>query len=568
MVYALRVYLRHQNTCMEQKAYWNKWLDKWFYVLVLVGIAINATGLFITILDSDGTLYASIAKTIAQTGDFVNLKVQGKDWLDKPHFPFWMAAISYKIFGINTFAYKFPALLFWAMGLVYTYRLALSIYGKGVARIAALIYVTAAHLVISNNDVRAEPYLTGLIIGSIYHYYKATSSKIGFHLLVGSLWAACAIMTKGPFVLITIAAGFVVDWAIKGEWRQFFHYRWLLAIVLVAIFIIPELYCLYAQFDLHPEKTVFDRTGVSGIRFFFWDSQFGRFFNTGPIKGSGDPFFYFHTLLWAFLPWSLLLYTAIFWKIRNAGNRTMPREFITLGAAGATFIVFSLSKFQLPHYSNILFPFFAILTAQYLYEIRKEKAMNIIKWVQHTICVLVLLIIIALIIFYQPPHLTGIIIWLVVVMLFTLLLFRKNNISNVIGRSFLAVVGVYGFLNIFFYPAIMEYQSGSKAAFYSNAHFTGKPATMFHNNSYSYTFYSTAPVYFWSDEELQQQAAKHPVIVYTAAGNIDTLVKQGYHVSPVTTFPEFHASQLTGTFINHATRSRELKDFVVTEISR
>ena len=46
-------------------------------------------------------------------------------------------------------------------------------------------------------------------------------------------------------------------------------------------------------------------TSVSGIRFFFWDSQFGRFFNTGPIKGSGDPFFYFHTpVSYTHLNWS------------------------------------------------------------------------------------------------------------------------------------------------------------------------------------------------------------------------------------------------------------------------
>src|SRR5882757_740053 len=95
---------------------WKDWLNKHFRWLLLLGILTNITGLFVTILEPDGALYATIAKTIAQTGDFINLKVGGKDWLDKPHFPFWMAALSFKIFGINGFAYKLPALLFWAIG--------------------------------------------------------------------------------------------------------------------------------------------------------------------------------------------------------------------------------------------------------------------------------------------------------------------------------------------------------------------------------------------------------------------------------------------------------------------
>src|SRR5579863_964796 len=176
---------------------WETWLQKWFVPLLIPAILVNAGGLFIPILEPDGSLYATIAKTMARTGDFINLRVDGRDWLDKPHFPFWMAALSFRLLGMNAFAYKFPALLFWAAGAWYTWRLALSLYGKPVAQLATLIYVSAAHLVISNNDVRAEPYLTGLIIGAVYHFYKASripasrsprgrSIRPWLHLLAGS----------------------------------------------------------------------------------------------------------------------------------------------------------------------------------------------------------------------------------------------------------------------------------------------------------------------------------------------------------------------------------------------
>src|SRR5205807_5464041 len=134
-----------------------------------------------------------------------------------------------RVFGINSFAYKLPALLFWAAGGWYVYRLAMEprdakgipAEGRSAARLSVLLYVSAAHLVISNNDVRAEPYLTGLVIGSVFHFYRVSRMQMGKglsgHLVAGSFLAACAVMTKGPFVLITISAGLLLDWVVRKE---------------------------------------------------------------------------------------------------------------------------------------------------------------------------------------------------------------------------------------------------------------------------------------------------------------------------------------------------------------
>ena len=85
--------------------------NKTFLFLVALIILLNFTGLFNEILEPDGTLYALLAKQMVITGDWVNLYSFGQDWLDKPHLPFWLAAISFKLFGINSFAYKFPSFI-------------------------------------------------------------------------------------------------------------------------------------------------------------------------------------------------------------------------------------------------------------------------------------------------------------------------------------------------------------------------------------------------------------------------------------------------------------------------
>ncbi|HET6254116.1 MAG TPA: glycosyltransferase family 39 protein [Puia sp.] len=546
------------------KAEWETWLQKWFVPLLIAAILVNAGGLLIPILEPDGALYATIAKTIARSGNFTDLFADGKDWLDKPHFPFWMAAISMRIFGINGFAYKFPALLFWGAGAWYTWRLALSLYGKPVAQLSALIYVSAAHLVISNNDVRAEPYLTGLIIGAVYHFYKTSRSiRPWLHLVAGSVLSAAALMTKGPFVLLTIWAGFIFDWIIGREWSQFRNPRWWAAVLLTAVFTFPELYCLYVQFDLHPEKVVFGRTHVSGIRFFFWDSQFGRFFNTGPIKGSGDPFFYFHTLLWAFLPWSLLLYAAVIQRCRGL-RRSLPGDWICGGAVLASFILFSLSRFQLPHYLNILFPFFAILTGCWLYNVRRKGAQQFVRIAQGVINIVMPALLLVLAGFFQfrqePLLLTGI----AVLSLLPFLLFRGAVLPVSIARSFWLALLVFSFVNFVLYPAILHYQAGTQAGRWIERHEPGAAAVYLLQEApvnYSIEFYSPIPVRRVPIDSLSGVTAMGPALVFAPAAFADTLIRHGFQAVILQPFPNFHISQLTGEFINARTRPLVLEKY-------
>ena len=546
-----------------------EWLNKWFYLFLCIGILTNATGLFITILDSDGTLYAYIAKNIAQTNDFINLKVCGKDWLDKPHFPFWMAAISYKTFGINTFAYKIPAFLFWGMGAFYTYLFAIKYYTKAIAQLSLLIYITATHLFISNNDVRAEPYLTGLLIGSVYHYSLAFANKKWLKdIMIASFFAGCALMTKGPFILIAIGGGFFVDWIIKKDYKQFYSIKWVVAIVLVLIFTIPELYCLYQQFDLHPEKIVFEKTGVSGIRFFFWDSQFGRFFNNGPIKGEGDKFFYLHTMLWAFLPWGILFYMAFGWKLWQIKVSSKLNEYITIGGGGLMFLIFSLSRFQLPHYLNILFPFFAIITAQYVLQITKPSIINIIRAIQCVLVVAVILIMALLIVFYRPEHYTLAIVLFAITTTGCLFLFKGERLMNVFGKSFVAITGVFLFLNTCIYPSLMDYQAGSNVAFYVNDKYPdAKITASLYETPYSYMFYTKTALLFVDINSLETKAKEAPLLVYTNKDGLDSLRKHGFRTNVPVSFNYFHTSELTGEFINYKTRESTLRQHFIVKVS-
>ncbi|MES1159734.1 MAG: glycosyl transferase, partial [Bacteroidota bacterium] len=490
-------------------------------------------------------------------------------------------------------------------GAWYTYRLALSIYGRPVAQLATLIYVSAAHLVISNNDVRAEPYLTGLVIGSVFHFYKVSRStlsgkwfsgnpavfrELAAHLVAGSFMAACAIMTKGPFVLITISSGLVLDWILGKQWGQFRNLRWWIALLLITLFITPELYCLYIQFDLHPEKVVFGHTGVSGIRFFFWDSQFGRFFNTGPIKGSGDPFFYFHTLLWAFLPWSLLLYAAVIQKSRKNNCDTVRGDAICLGSATASFLVFSLSRFQLPHYLNILFPFFSILTAGYLYQLRRKKVQNIVALIQQGITILLPLLLLFLCWFFHFNGWIYIAAGIAALSILSFRVYQGNDLPVVMAKNFWAALLAFAFVNFCLYPAILRYQAGTAAGDSLRSvkslspveTTTGSRASAGSGKgsqalaashtvymlqeapaNYSFEFYSPLPVQRLPFDSLPRSET----MVFLPSAFTDTLRQKGFRIEEIHSFPNFHISQLTGEFLNYKTRPATLEKYSLVRVT-
>ncbi len=537
-----------------------------FLLLVCIGIILNSFGLFNEILEPDGTLYATISKHIAQTNDWVNLIGNGSDWLDKPHFPFWVTALSFKLFGYTAFAYKLPSFLFWLLGVYYTYQLALKLYNKKVAQLSVIIYITALHVILSNFDVRAEGYLSALIIAALYHIYCITQSKYSMHIIYAAIYCACAMMTKGIFVWVTIASGLIFYWIITKQWKEFFQPKWYLFLALSFVFILPELYCLYVQFDMHPEKVVFGQTNVSGIKFFFWDSQFGRFFNNGPIKGKGDLSFFFHTLLWAFLPWCLFLYAAVirYFTKRKTGNP--ERYFITISAL-MTFLMFSLSKFQLPYYIVIVFPHFAMMTANWLAErdsLKKLKGINIIFIVLFFILVALSLTIVILL------NAVNLILYCILLCITIAIFFitPKNIFEKAAWKSICFAFLLSAFLNVCLYPTIMNYQAGMHAGRWYNQHQPlTQQVTLYRCVAQtSFTFYCNAPFNYTDTITEPDVNTVKPLIIYGNKTEIDSLPAKGFKVDVLQSFNYFHISELTGKFISSETRPSQLSTFEIAGV--
>ena len=114
-------------------------------------------------MDNDSGHHADIALRMYLTGDYVTLYDHRGDYIDKPHFLFWTSALSYHVFGVTSFAYRFPSFLFTILGTYSIFRLAKELYDHETGKLAALVAASSFCYILANNDVRMDAILTAAI---------------------------------------------------------------------------------------------------------------------------------------------------------------------------------------------------------------------------------------------------------------------------------------------------------------------------------------------------------------------------------------------------------------------
>jgi 4-amino-4-deoxy-L-arabinose transferase-like glycosyltransferase len=535
----------------------------YFRVLLALALVVNFAGFDQRFFTDDPGLYASISKNLLYHKSFFDLFTYDQNWLDKPHFPFWMVLLSFKVFGVSVWAYRVPALIFFLISLRYTFLFSKRFYNEQGAWLATIILATAQHVIMLNTDVRAEPYLMALVIGSIYHISRLEEYYSRRDLILGALLTACAIMTKGIFVIVAIYGALLGQLFFKKNLRSVFQQKWLFLALLTLLFTFPEFYALYTQFDLHPEITVFSRHGVSGIKWFLWDSQFGRFVNNGPIsqKKSGDVIFYLHTLLWAFAPWCLLFYYAVYKSIRRIILKRQLEEYYTISGGLLLLILFSLSRFQLPFYTNTIFPLFSIITAPYCFKPLRRFG-TVLRQVSLYLYGIAFIMLTFVINYFAKPD--GILFFMIdcVILAIGLFILLPRIKKSHLRAFFMACIGVLFanfYLNTVFYNIMADYNGQIKAAKYVNSDsFDGYHlySLRFENNIFQ--FYSKRPIDYIPLDSFKNFIPPPRSIFYARKLSLDILNQQHIPFKILSSFPNYPQENILSKFVNVATRETAL----------
>ena len=534
-----------------------------YWSLMLLIILVYLAGMFVTLFENDSAQFAVMAMRMVQENDFLSLFKGPEAYLDKPHMHYWLAALSFKLFGIHDWAYRLPGILASLLAAYSTYGLGRLLYNKEVGKIAALIFMSAQTIVLSNIDVRTDAVLTGFTILAIWQLASYIENQRLGNLLLGAFAAGVAFSTKGQIALVVIGLPIVCHLTYTRKWNVLLHWKVVLALFTFAVTISPMLYAYYQQFDLHPERLIRGRTNRSGILFVLWEQSFERLSGEGVGKNSSDYFFFFHTFLWVFLPWTIIGIAAYWARLRSGikvrFRKDTEREVLTAGGIGLIFLLISFAQFKLPHYLNIIIPLFAVLSAAYVYRLQqnsKEKTLKRLLGGQFFIAGLVFVVTL-LICFYvfalQAWY------WYIPLVVgygvFGYFIFKKElGYHRLITISILASVLLNAVLNLHFYPQLLHYQGGSAmAAIVQEQKIpVDRIYKLSERHTWALDFYNQYPVKISSLDAIR---SLEDVWIYAAEDELEGLQMEGIQWDKALSADQFRITRLQAKFLNPATRA-------------
>ncbi len=541
----------------------------WFW-LGLGLAAVLLRGLFLDVMDVDAAQYASISMEMLQNGSWLQVQHRGANYLDKPPLLFWLSASSFALFGMSNWAYKLPSLLAALAGVWGVYRFSLLFYGERTARQAAFMLASAMGIIVICNDVRTDTLLLGTTACAVWQLAEYLQSLRWRYLLGGFFCIGLAMLAKGPIGLVIAGFGVGTHLIFSGRWRDIFKWRWLIGLGISALVLAPMCWGLWQQFDLHPEKVVNGRTGVSGLYFFFWEQSFGRVTGENVWKNDASAFYFLHVYLWAFLPWCLLLLPT-FGKLKTSRKFS---EYYSLGAFALTFIALSMSQYKLPHYIFVTLPWAAVLVAAHLNQAEGQNQKMRWEWAALYSSIAIGIIIALLIPSFVFPS-ANVLLWATVLLLLGALSFKifkapfPNNSDKIVQRGVLAAVFIGFMLNFYFYPTLLPYQSPKRIAEYAREN--GIPAdrmAYFHRGSNALDFYNGDIL---EDFELHDTLRAHvnrtgPLWLHADSAGKGELEMAGLPFEVAQSFTHFQAALLKATFLNPASRVSTLDTLYLLKI--
>jgi len=549
----------------------NKLYNSYLYFIIGCIIIYIVGSITIPLMEIDSVQYANISREMLVHKNFLQIFDQGKDYLDKPPLLFWISSISMYLFGINDFAFRLPSILMAIVAIYSTYKFTLLYYSKELALLASLILASSQAMFLITHDVRTDTMLMSWVILGIWQFAHWTKFKNWSSLIVAFVAVAFGMMTKGPIALMVPIFSFVPHLLIHKNFKLLFRWEYLIGLLIIIVLLIPMDLGLYQQFDLHPEKEMYGRTGTSGLRFFYWTQSFGRI--TGEsIWHENDHFtFLFENLIWGFLPWTLYfivgLFSDFFKLIKNKLQIDPNTEWISTPGFLITYCALGISHYQLPHYIYIVLPFISIITAKCVYNTNFQKDKSIFKSVLNVInvfiYVLVLLLLIILLIIPFPSNIyLSITLFISFAIIITYFInSKKILIPRLVQFALFCIIITNLFLSIFFYPKLLEFQLGNIVSKYITKKGINK------NSFYLYHVYNERSLDFYSNYSFQNidNLAKLKPFDYVLINNKSIIIDSLNGFNQVQLISAFHVSTLNAKFLNPRTRDSALDYYYILQ---
>jgi 4-amino-4-deoxy-L-arabinose transferase-like glycosyltransferase len=296
------------------------------------------------LLDDADATHASAARHMALTGDLVTLRVDGIRYLEKAPLPYWLVALSFRIFGFNTFAAHLPQAIGVLLLALLGYNWATRAFNARTAFYTGLATLTSAGIFLFTRYFIPEVLLSLFLCAAFYSFLQSLNAREPListrdgalaapveepasrfspsthaYLMWTSL--ALAVLTKGLVALVFFFGTAIIYLALTGEYKKWRQLKPLTGALLFLVIAAPW----------HILAGLRNTGGMNGHGFFwfyFINEHFLRFLGKRYPKDYNKlPTYLYWTLhlVWLF-PWSLFGGTLILqaWRAFKRYYETNP----------------------------------------------------------------------------------------------------------------------------------------------------------------------------------------------------------------------------------------------------
>ena len=347
-----------------------------FIVIFLGALLLHVAGTWIIpLVDRDEPRFAEASREMRERSDYVIPWFNDKYRFDKPAFIYWTQIASYHFLGENDFAARLPSAVAAALTAVLLYGWGRRAGGERVGWWAALIFTLCLQVFLHAKAAVADMWLVFFVTAAHWAGYELLADSLGQHASFKSerrlkYWRLLfyvalgfGFLAKGPLAWLPLLTVLSTKLFARGNslCRRFWFVTGMLgAVAIVCTWGIPAL--IYTNGD-------FFRVGIGRhVVERSFNVMEGHGANSWNTYLAAMPF-YFVTVFLSFFPWSIKLprLTKHLWRRRDATDNYLISGILIV------FVIMSLVKTKLPHYTLPAFPLLALLLARHLFVVGSER---------------------------------------------------------------------------------------------------------------------------------------------------------------------------------------------------
>src|SRR5215218_5932026 len=195
-----------------------------FVLLFAASLAFHLAGTWtLPLIDRDEPRFAEASREMMQRGDYVVPYFNNRYRFDKPPLTYWCQNLSYRAFGVNDFAARFPSAVAAALTAVVLLAWGRRVRDERLGWFAAIIFTTSLQVALHAKAAVADMWLVLFVTAAHWAGYELLrdqlarnskmefqNSKIFWWLFYCSLGAG--FLAKGPIAWTPLLTLAVMKW--------------------------------------------------------------------------------------------------------------------------------------------------------------------------------------------------------------------------------------------------------------------------------------------------------------------------------------------------------------------